>query len=177
MIEEREPLQASSSLTVLRGKQRFSEAGRYVLAVLGIVALGYWEFVFLNAKLYQARATRIFEERLQTKQLERQRDSTVRSSTVFKHEKPIKGSAIARLAIPRLGLTSIVIEGAGEEELSLAPGHIPGTALPGEAGNVAIAGHRDTFFRPHSANATIFRLILISSTAEKSPARSGSLTL
>ena len=33
-------------------------------------------------------------------------------------------------------------------ELSLAPGHIPGTPLPGEAGNVAIAGHRDTFFRP-----------------------------
>ena len=32
--------------------------------------------------------------------------------------------------------------------MSLGPGHIPGTPLPGEAGNVAIAGHRDTFFRP-----------------------------
>jgi len=148
MIREREPLQASSSLTVLAGKQRFSAAGQYVLAILGMVALGYWGFVFLNAKLYQARATRIFEERLQTKQLEQKRNSTVRSSTIFKHENPIKGSAVARLAIPRLGLTSIVVEGAGEQELSLAPGHIPGTALPGEPGNVAIAGHRDTFFRP-----------------------------
>ncbi len=148
MIQEREPLQTSSSLAVLAGKQRLLEAGQYALAVVGIVALGFWGFVFLNAKLYQARATRIFEERLQTKQLEQERNSTVRSSTVFKHENPVEGSAVARLAIPRLGLTSIVVEGVGEQELSLAPGHIPGTALPGEAGNVAIAGHRDTFFRP-----------------------------
>jgi sortase A len=27
-------------------------------------------------------------------------------------------------------------------------GHIPGTALPGQPGNVGISGHRDTFFRP-----------------------------
>ena len=148
MIQEREPLQTSSSLAVLAGKQRLLEAGQYALAVVGIVVLGYWGFVFLNAKLYQTRATRIFVERLQTKQLEQERNSTVRSSTVFKHENPVEGSAVARLAIPRLGLTSIVVEGVGEQELSLAPGHIPGTALPGEAGNVAIAGHRDTFFRP-----------------------------
>jgi sortase A len=42
----------------------------------------------------------------------------------------------------------MVIEGIGKRDLELAVGHIPGTAMPGEAGNAGIAGHRDTFFRP-----------------------------
>lgn len=54
---------------------------------------------------------------------------------------------IGRVSIPRLQLTAIVREGTGERTLSLAAGHIPGTAMPGVNGNVAIAGHRDTLFR------------------------------
>jgi len=54
---------------------------------------------------------------------------------------------IGRVSIPRLRLTAIVREGTAEKTLSLAAGHIPGTALPGVNGNVAIAGHRDTLFR------------------------------
>jgi len=41
-----------------------------------------------------------------------------------------------------------VIEGDDAADLKLAPGHIPGTALPGQHGNIGIAAHRDTFFRP-----------------------------
>ena len=41
----------------------------------------------------------------------------------------------------------MVAEGDGEDTLSLALGHIPSTALPGQEGNVAVAGHRDTIFR------------------------------
>jgi sortase A len=40
-----------------------------------------------------------------------------------------------------------VREGDGEDTLSLALGHIPYTPMPGEDGNVGIAGHRDTIFR------------------------------
>ena len=54
---------------------------------------------------------------------------------------------IGRLVIPRLGLGAMVREGAGERTLALALGHIPGTALPGQNGNVGVAGHRDTLFR------------------------------
>jgi sortase A len=54
---------------------------------------------------------------------------------------------VGRLTIPRLHLSAIVREGTGENTLSLALGHIPGTALPGQKGNVAVAGHRDTIFR------------------------------
>jgi sortase A len=57
------------------------------------------------------------------------------------------GSTIGRIEIPRLGISAVVRSGADARTLSLAVGHIPGTALPGEIGNVGLAGHRDTFFR------------------------------
>ncbi|HWB87205.1 MAG TPA: class D sortase [Bryobacteraceae bacterium] len=57
------------------------------------------------------------------------------------------GSPVSRIEIPRLGLSVVVVEGVRPRDLKLAAGHIPGTALPGEAGNIGIAGHRDTFFR------------------------------
>jgi sortase A len=60
---------------------------------------------------------------------------------------PALRSVIGRLEIPRLQLSVMVREGADETTLSRAVGHIPGTALPGNIGNVGLAGHRDTFFR------------------------------
>ncbi|MEI9976005.1 MAG: class D sortase [Ignavibacteriota bacterium] len=51
------------------------------------------------------------------------------------------------LTIPRIGLSSVVVEGAGARELKLGPGHIARTPFPGKGGNFAVAGHRDTFFR------------------------------
>jgi sortase A len=54
---------------------------------------------------------------------------------------------IGRLSIHRLHLSAMVREGSGEKTLSLALGHIPSTALPGQKGNVGVAGHRDRLFR------------------------------
>jgi LPXTG-site transpeptidase (sortase) family protein len=56
----------------------------------------------------------------------------------------VPGDAIAVLYIPRLGedYRRVVLEGTAEEQLSQGPGHYPGTAMPGEQGNVALAGHR-----------------------------------
>jgi LPXTG-site transpeptidase (sortase) family protein len=52
-----------------------------------------------------------------------------------------------RIEIPRLGLEAIVREGEDEATLSRAVGYLSDTARPGEGGNTALAGHRDTFFR------------------------------
>ena len=57
------------------------------------------------------------------------------------------GALIGRLEIPRLKVRAVVREGAGQDTLDVALGHIPGTALPGQPGNAGIAGHRDTLFR------------------------------
>jgi LPXTG-site transpeptidase (sortase) family protein len=53
-----------------------------------------------------------------------------------------------RLDIPRLGMALAILEGVGPETLDRAVGHIPGTAWPGQRGNIGLSAHRDTFFRP-----------------------------
>ncbi|GMU65569.1 MAG: hypothetical protein AMXMBFR36_18430 [Acidobacteriota bacterium] len=59
-----------------------------------------------------------------------------------------EGTPLAKLRIPRLGLEAVVAEGVEESVLSRAVGHLPSSARPGEIGNIALAAHRDTFFRP-----------------------------
>ncbi len=54
---------------------------------------------------------------------------------------------LGRIEIPRIGVTAIVREGVDDSTLAIAVGHISGTARPGERGNMALAGHRDSFFR------------------------------
>jgi sortase A len=58
------------------------------------------------------------------------------------------GGLIGRMEVERLGVSVALMEGTGRSTLRRAVGHITGTALPGQRGNVGIAGHRDTFFRP-----------------------------
>lgn len=62
---------------------------------------------------------------------------------------PIRpNSALALLEVPSAGIADIVVEGATVSALRHGPGHIAGTALPGEVGNSAIAGHRTTYGAP-----------------------------
>jgi sortase A len=61
---------------------------------------------------------------------------------------PAPGTPLAELTIPSVGLSAAVLHGSDAHTLSLGLGHIENTPLPGESGNVAIAGHRDSFFRP-----------------------------
>ena len=63
------------------------------------------------------------------------------------HRRLRLGETVAKLSIPRLGAELYVVEGTDTGDLRLGPGHMPGTALPGEKGNCVIAGHRDTHFR------------------------------
>lgn len=62
------------------------------------------------------------------------------------------GSPVAIVAIPALGrdFRRVVVEGVGPSELEKGPGHYPGTAMPGQVGNVVIAGHRTTYGAPFS---------------------------
>ncbi len=52
------------------------------------------------------------------------------------------GGALGRLYIPKLRMHWVVVEGVSLPDLAFGPGHYPGTALPGEIGNFAAAGHR-----------------------------------
>src|SRR5262249_24205926 len=57
------------------------------------------------------------------------------------------GDVVARLSIERIHLRAMVREGSDHNTLDVALGHVRGTAMPGQRGNVAVAGHRDRLFR------------------------------
>ena len=59
-----------------------------------------------------------------------------------------RGDALGELNIPRLNMSVMVFEGDDAGILKIGAGHIPGTALPHTNGNICIAAHRDTYFRP-----------------------------
>lgn len=59
-----------------------------------------------------------------------------------------EGDPIARIEMPTIGVDSIVVAGVQTSDLKKGPGHYPGTPLPGQLGNTAIAGHRTTYGQP-----------------------------
>jgi LPXTG-site transpeptidase (sortase) family protein len=59
-----------------------------------------------------------------------------------------RGTPVARLVIPRLGLDEVVVEGVSDADLRAGPGHMTGSALPGDSGNAVISAHRDRHFHP-----------------------------
>ncbi|MEM9564383.1 MAG: sortase [Actinomycetota bacterium] len=61
---------------------------------------------------------------------------------------PAPGEPFAALRIPAIGVDKTVVEGTSRDDLRAGPGHYRGTAVPGQAGNVAIAGHRTTYGAP-----------------------------
>lgn len=63
---------------------------------------------------------------------------------------PPQGEAVAVIRIPDIGLEKAVVEGVGVADLKKGPGHYPGTPMPGQPGNAAIAGHRTTYGAPFS---------------------------
>ena len=64
--------------------------------------------------------------------------------------KPRSGEGLGILYIPELGKdwSKVIVEGVEDADLARGPGHFPGTALPGEVGNFAVAGHRATHGEP-----------------------------
>ena len=123
-----------------RAKSRNKSLGwaQGLLFALGIVLLGYCAFVLVDAWIFQAR------ESAQLGRFVPERAAPDAAAL------PVVGpdGSIGRMQVDRLGVSVVVMEGTSDTTLRRAVGHIAGTALPGHAGNVGIAGHRDTFFRP-----------------------------
>jgi sortase A len=111
---------------------------RNVFLIIGLLALSYVGFALLDARLYQAEQARRFERALKETNFARAESPAIAVS---------EGSTLGRIEISSIGLTAMILEGTEEGTLRRAVGHIRGTPLPGQQGNVALAGHRDTFFR------------------------------
>jgi sortase A len=100
--------------------------------------LGYCGYALVDAWMFQRRENTDLDRMLRDRQ---------RAESASKPAVPADDGLIGRIEIPRLLLSVIVVEGVDKGTLLRAVGHIPGTALPGQPGNVGLAGHRDTFFR------------------------------
>ena len=109
-----------------------------ILLVIGLISLGYFAYVVTESYLYQA---------LENRELDAILSSAPAPTVHVARPRPAPGSMIGRIEIPRLGVSAIIRAGSDARTLRLAVGHIPGTAFPGESGNIGLAGHRDTFFR------------------------------
>jgi sortase A len=64
------------------------------------------------------------------------------------HYAPEPIRVIGTIEIPKLGLRSSLGEGISLRNIDLNPSHWPGTAMPGQPGNVVVAGHRVTHTKP-----------------------------
>ena len=116
-----------------------------VLLFTGLTLLGMWGGVEIASRAWQAWQSHVFDQQVHDQQA-RSTSPTPRAPAP-KNPTPKKGDVLGRLSIPRLDVSTMVREGDDDGVLSLAAGHIPGTALPGQNGNMAVAGHRDTIFR------------------------------
>ncbi len=116
-----------------------------LLLFTGLILLGMWGGVEIASTVWQAWQNRVFNQEVQ----DREARSTSPGPKAPAPKIPAlkKGDILGRLSIPRLDVSTMVREGDDDGVLSLAAGHIPGTALPGQNGNMAVAGHRDTIFR------------------------------
>lgn len=115
------------------------------LLTLGIVCLGYYGYVSAETALYQAYEERELDKVLAS--VKAPEASVATTGAAPARVRPAPRSTIGRIDIPRLGVSAVVRAGSDARTLRLAVGHIPGTSLPGEPGNVGLAAHRDTFFR------------------------------
>ena len=117
-------------------------------SLIGLVSLGYFGYVVAESYLYQALENRELDAILASAPPALATASDAAADAVHvPRPRPAAGSLIGRIEIPRLGVSTIIRAGSDARTLRLAVGHIPGTAFPGEAGNIGLAGHRDTFFR------------------------------
>jgi LPXTG-site transpeptidase (sortase) family protein len=114
------------------------------LILAGALMLAGWGYSLLQELRFERAATGLLEGKIHSNGIVSRLDSHRNQLLV----QPRPGDIIGRIDIPRIHVSVIVLEGSNSRILRFGAGHIQGTALPGTRGNIAIAAHRDTFFRP-----------------------------
>ena len=115
------------------------------LVAVGVVLALWCAAVIVEARFYQTAPVRAASGKLKvTQTLILPGDKGVKQST----RAPSAGMLICRLEAPSVKMSTAVLEGTDDATLKKGAGHIEETSLPGAGGNVGIAGHRDTVFRP-----------------------------
>ena len=114
------------------------------LLTLGLLLMGLW---FKNET--DARASHSAEAKKLEATLPGGALSDTPGEALSKEWRPktLAPGVFGRIQIPRLGISALITEGTGPEQLEQAVGHVSTTVFPGQAGNCALAGHRHSFLR------------------------------
>jgi sortase A len=111
-----------------------------LLMIVGVACLAWVATTWIEAERFQRAERRVLDDSARVPA------HTTRTPTT--REQRDDTGPIGRLDIPRLGVSVVVMPGDDDATLSRAVGHLSDTPLPWDGGNTALAGHRDTFFRP-----------------------------
>lgn len=135
----------SSKAWAVRDRRRRSGGPvRTTLRVLGeiLITCGLIVLLFAVYEVYGKTADINSHQNQMEQQLQQNWGDPAPAAGKQQNPAPPTGSAVARLYIPKLQKHWVVVEGVSLKDIEYAPGHYPGTALPGEVGNFAVAGHR-----------------------------------
>lgn len=121
----------------LRGRPVSRWAASLALAGLFVLAFGVYEFAGTHILYDRAQHS------LLTSFKEQAREGAPGASPSAQ-----EGDPVALIAIPRIGLDGVVVEGSSPSDLQAGPGHFRGSPMPGEFGNVVIAARRTTYGGP-----------------------------
>ncbi|HWB72964.1 MAG TPA: class E sortase [Egibacteraceae bacterium] len=121
---------------------RTRPAGRRVLSALSAVLFVAGAAMFAYPLATDVYATQVLQERLADQYQTREYVERYASGAVA------DGEPLTRMVMPRLGVDALVVEGTSPTALRAGAGHYPTTPLPGQPGNVAVAGHRTTYGKP-----------------------------
>ncbi len=129
--------------------------GRVIL-VAGVLVLLFIPYLLWGTGIITARAQSELRQQFAAAQKQHHADVNLHSRThplgaptlAPTIAAPAAGQPVGIISIPKISLDMAIVEGTDAEQLRSGPGHYPGTPLPGEQGNVAIAGHRTTYLHP-----------------------------
>ncbi|HET7585394.1 MAG TPA: class D sortase [Gemmatimonadaceae bacterium] len=114
-----------------------------ITTAAGALLLGYAGWTYASGRLANERARATWNAR------EAHRAVMAVRASVGPENTPVAlapGSVVGRLWIPSIALDEIVVEGVDAPQLNVAPGHLPGSVLPGLPGNAVVSAHRDRHF-------------------------------
>jgi sortase A len=140
------PQESSTRLPGRNVRQHAIRAFETGLWIAAVGMLGYCSFVYASSALHQAQQKDLFHTREAQIRSTLSAFASASNSLIPASRVAQEGSLLGFLDIPRLGLSSVVEEGAAPSIVGRGVGHLPGTALPGESGNVELAGSLDSYF-------------------------------
>ena len=137
------------------GLRMFARGVGQLLITAGVLILLFVAYELWGTGFYTAAQ----QHKLETTIQQQWTDGAAPDVSTLSVDNVPLGTGVAVLFIPRLGrhYHFVVVEGTGFSDLQRGPGHYPGTALPGQVGNFAVAGHRTTYLHPFKDIAELRR--------------------